>query len=137
MADIFDNKVLCRKCDSEMKKSNVSKNGFTLRALVCPNAECREQIIHPVDEGDYNRFINLKNKQYIVKMRPVGNSHVVSIPKEIINFMNEQKKIMDEMVQLCMEDFNKLTLNFRQKARSFNSSFLEPNELKTQRERRL
>jgi hypothetical protein len=44
----------------------------------------------------------------------VGNSYAVSIPKEIVSFMNEQKKIMDEMVKLCFEDFGRLSLNFEE-----------------------
>jgi len=112
MTDIFDNKILCKKCDKEMKKAKVSKNGFILRAVVCP--KCNSKIIHPVDEQEYNKYINLKNKEFKVKMRLVGNSYAVSIPKEIVSFMNEQKKIMDEMVKLCFEDFGKLSLRFKE-----------------------
>ena len=95
-----------------MQKTKISKNGFVFRVLVCPNKNCHEKIIHPVDEQEYNKFINLKNKEFKVKMRLVGNSYAVSIPKEIVSFMNEQKKIMDEMVRLCFEDFGRLSLNF-------------------------
>jgi len=45
-------------------------------------------------------------------MRLVGNSYAVSIPKEIVSFMNEQEKIMDSMVKLCFEDIGRLSLNF-------------------------
>ena len=45
-------------------------------------------------------------------MRLVGNSYAVSIPKEIVSFMNEQKKIMDDMVKLCFEDMGRLSLSF-------------------------
>jgi|SRR3989344_4382657 len=110
MADIFENTILCRKCNSKMQKANITKNGFIFRAVVCP--KCEEKIIHPHDADEYNRFINLKNKEFHVKMRLVGNSYTVSIPKEIVSFMNEQRKIMDEMVRLCFEDFGRLSLNF-------------------------
>ncbi|MCF7910395.1 hypothetical protein K9L16_01840 [Candidatus Pacearchaeota archaeon] len=115
MSDIFDNTILCKKCNSEMQKSQILKNGFTLRVLVCPGKDCKEKIIHPVDEQEYKKFMNLRNKEFKVKMRLVGNSYAVSIPKEIVSFMNqirEQEKIMDEMVRLCFEDFGKLSLNF-------------------------
>lgn len=95
-----------------MKKAQISKNGFILRALVCPNESCGEKLIHPVDEQEYNKFINLKNKEFKVKMRLVGNSYAVSIPKEIVSFMNEQEKIMNDMVRLCFEDLGKVSLNF-------------------------
>lgn len=95
-----------------MQKIKFIKNGFILRGVICPNESCKERIIHPVDEQEYNKFINLKNKEFKVKMRLVGNSYAVSIPKEIVSFMNDQEKIMDEMVKLCFEDFGRVTLNF-------------------------
>jgi len=112
MADIFDNTILCNKCNAKMKKAQLAKNGFLFRIMACP--KCNDKIVHPVDEQEYNRFINLKNKEFKVKMRLVGNSYAVSIPKEIVLFMNEQKKIMDEMVKLCFEDFGRLSLNFEE-----------------------
>lgn len=110
--DIFDQKILCRKCNSQMKKSEIYKNGFVFRAVVCSNGKCGEKIIHPADESEYSKFINLKNKDFRVKMRMVGNSYAVSIPMEIVQFMNEQKSKMDEMVKLCFEDMGRLSLNF-------------------------
>ena len=110
MNDIFDNKILCSKCNSQMQKSNLIRNGFLLRAMVCP--KCSGRIIHPVDEQEYNKFINLKNKEFRVKMRLVGNSYAVSIPKEIVSFMENQEKIMNEMVRLCFEESGKLSLTF-------------------------
>ena len=110
MSDIFDNKILCKKCDKEMKKINLTKSRFIFRAMICP--KCNYKLIHPVDEQEYNKFINLKNKEFKVKMRLVGNSYAVSIPKEIVSFMNAQEKAMNEMVKLCFEDVGKLSLNF-------------------------
>jgi len=110
--DIFDNKILCGKCEVEMQKAKVSKNGFLLRAVICE--KCHEKILHPVDEQNYNKFINLRNKDFSVKMRLVGNSYAVSIPKEIVSFMNDQKKIMDQMVKLCFEEMGILSLNFNE-----------------------
>jgi len=108
--DIFDNTILCKKCDIKMNKTNLSKNGFVFRAIVCP--KCGDKIIHPADESEYDKFINLENKEFHVKMRLVGNSYAVSIPKEIVSFMQEQEKLMDDMVRLCFEDFGRLSLNF-------------------------
>jgi len=42
----------------------------------------------------------------------VGNSYTVSIPKEIVSFMREQEKRMDDMVQLCFQEMGRLSLNF-------------------------
>jgi len=112
MADLFDNTILCNKCTTKMQKAKIVKNGFVMRAVVCP--KCNEKIIHPADEQEYNKFINLKNKEFHVKMRLVGNSYAVSIPKEIVSFIQQQEKIMDDMVRLCFEDFGKLSLNFEE-----------------------
>ena len=110
MTDLFDNKILCKKCDRQMVKSEFTKNGFVFRAMICP--KCDNKIIHPVDIQEYDKFKNLKNKEFRVKMRLVGNSYAVSIPKEIVLLMNAQKKAMDEMVRLCFEDFGRVSLNF-------------------------
>lgn len=110
MADIFDNTILCRKCNTKMQKAQIAKNGFLFRAVICP--KCNEKIIHPADEQEYDKFVNLKNKEFHVKMRIVGNSYAVSIPKEIVSFMQQQEKIMNDMVRLCFEDMGKLSLNF-------------------------
>lgn len=110
MVDIFDNTILCKKCNTKMKKSELFKNGFLLRVMVCDG--CNEKIVHPVDEQEYNKFINLKNKDFRVKMRIVGNSYTVSIPKEIVSFIQEQEKMVDDMVRLCFEEVGRVTLNF-------------------------
>jgi hypothetical protein len=116
MNDIFDNPILCKNCDSRMKKATLSKNGFFIRAVICD--KCGHRILHPNDEAEYNQFTNLRNKEFRVKMRLVGNSYSVSIPKEIVSFMREQERIMDDMVKLCFEEAGRLSL-------SFNNQFSE------------
>jgi hypothetical protein len=108
--DIFDNTILCRKCGTKMQKVQIAKNNFLFRAVIC--SKCGEKIIHPADQQEYDKFVNLKNKEFHVKMRLVGNSYAVSIPKEIVLFMREQEKMMNDMVRLCFEDMGKLSLNF-------------------------
>jgi len=115
MTDIFNNTILCGKCDIKMNPIQIMKNGFVLRSVICPN--CNSRIIHPKDEQEYKDFISLKNKQFNVKMRFVGNSYAVSIPKEIVNFMRTQEKIMDDMVRLCFEDFGRVSLRFGDNAK--------------------
>ena len=108
--DVFDHKIICKHCNKEMEKGKVIKNGFALRALKCP--KCDGKLIHPVDEERYNKYKNLRSKQYFVKMRLVGNSYAVSIPKEIVACMKQQEKIFDDIVKLCFEDFGRLSLKF-------------------------
>ena len=113
MADIFDNTILCSRCQVKMKPVNLEKNGFILRAIECP--KCSNKIIHPKDEQEYEDFMKLKNKTFRVKMRIVGNSYAVSIPKEIVEFMHEQEKMMNDMVRLCFNEANQLNLIFGEK----------------------
>lgn len=108
--DLFENIIICNKCKKPMEKQKVIKQGFLFRAVICPI--CKKKIIHPDDEQEFNKFKNLRNKEFRVKMRLVGNSYAVSIPKEIVSFMKEQEKIMNNMVRLCFEDMGRLSLNF-------------------------
>ncbi|MBU0907536.1 MAG: hypothetical protein KKD18_01050 [Nanoarchaeota archaeon] len=114
MQDIFDAKILCKHCNIEMQPSEVLKGGFRLRAIKCP--QCSEKIIHPTDLYKFESFNNLKQKTYNVKLRVVGNSHAISIPKEIIDFINDMNKSMsshmNDMVKLCLEDFGRVSLSF-------------------------
>lgn len=110
MTDIFENTILCKNCGKKMEKTKVNKNGFHLRALECK--KCQNKIIHPQDLKEYEDFQNLKKKDFKVKLRFVGNSYAVSIPREIIDFMSEQEKKMKQMVNLCFEEIGKISLNF-------------------------
>ena len=109
--DLFDNTILCKNCHKQMKKGFVDRDGFHLRALKC--LTCPNTIIHPEDEKEFVGFKNLKNKQFKVKLRFVGNSYAVSIPREIVDFMHHQENEMDNMVNLCLEEMNRISLNFR------------------------
>lgn len=108
--DIFDHKIVCRNCSVEMKPLEMTRNGFILRAVACN--KCDNKIIHPKDEHDYKSFTDLRKKEFNVKMRFVGNSYAVSIPKEIVNFIKEHERIMNDMVKMCFEEFGTVRLNF-------------------------
>ena len=114
MTDIFDATITCKTCDEQMQQTLVDKEGFELRAMRCPS--CGDTIVHPADLNGFEHFNNLRGKTFNVKLRVVGNSHAISIPKEIITFMNEQhrhmQKRMDDIVKLCFEDFETLRVRF-------------------------
>jgi len=110
MTDIFDNEILCKNCKIKMKKASLVRSGFELRALVC--GRCGNKVIHPQDEQEYKDFLNLKNKTYKVKLRLVGNSYAISIPKEIVHFMKDMEREFDNLVRLTFEDAKKLKLMF-------------------------
>lgn len=111
MTDIFENTILCKNCHKKMQPSSITRKGFVLRTLQCDT--CKNTLIHPEDQKEYESFQNLKKKNFKVKLRFVGNSHAISIPKEIIDFMNEQDNEINEMVNLCMEDIGRISLRFR------------------------
>jgi len=136
MADIFDHAVLCNKCGKKMKKLVVERSGFRMRALECPN--CGQRTYHPSDMEEFNKYSQLQKQNFQVKLRRVGNSYTVSIPKELIDFfedaaeaaeqeaeqeaqdpfqgmqkrMKENMEHMNRMVTLALEHANKLSLNF-------------------------
>ena len=132
MADIFDHAVLCNKCGKKMKKLVVERSGFKMRALECP--ECGQRTYHPSDMEEFNKYSQLQKQNFQVKLRRVGNSYTVSIPKELIDFfegfeeageakaedpfegmhkrMKENMEHMNRMVTLALEHANKLSLNF-------------------------
>jgi hypothetical protein len=93
-----------------MKPVLISKNGFNLRALKCE--KCNEIIVHPNDKREYEEFMRLKQKDFEVKMRMVGNSYAVSIPREIVDFMKDQENMINNMVKLSFDNANRLSLMF-------------------------
>ena len=119
MADIFQHSILCDDCNKKMEDSLASKNGFNLRIKKC--GDCGKIIVHPEDRLEYENFIRLKKKEYEVKMRMVGNSYAVSIPREIVDFMKEQERMIDNMVKLSFEDAGRLRLMFNTSGSEDNS----------------
>ena len=110
MKDLFDATVLCDKCAARMEKTEIEQSGFQLRALRCP--QCNELVMHPLDMDKVAKFNELRGKNYIVKLRIIGNSHAISIPKEIVEFIHEHERAFDDMVKLCFDDMKRLTLQF-------------------------
>lgn len=113
MQDLFNEQIICNKCKKEMKKTFTIKNGFKIRTLKCD--KCGKHIYHPSDIEEYKKFTILKQRPFAVKLRIVGNSYAVSIPKEIISFIREQETIHNQMVKMCLEEAGKLSLFFSDK----------------------
>ena len=110
MQDIFNYDIICDKCKKKMDNSLIRKGGFNLRVKKCPS--CGDFLVHPDDKVEYENFVKLKKKEYEVKMRMVGNSYAVSIPREIVDFMKEQENMINNMVRLSFQDVGKLSLMF-------------------------
>ena len=108
--DIFDNVVLCGKCNSKTNKNQAVKDGFQLRVLECPR--CSEIIYHPADLKEYDNFKRLKARDFNVKLRMVGNSFCVSIPRELVDFHREFEKEFNDLVRLSLEGPGKISMFF-------------------------
>lgn len=117
MEDIFNNPILCKNCNVQTRDETIYKNGFNIRAKRC--SQCNKLIYHPLDIQEYKNFDKLKSKQFQVKLRFVGNSYTVSIPKEIIDFQEEFDREMNKLINMCLEEPTKLSLFFSRKIRRF------------------
>ena|SRR3989344_8306581 len=116
MADIFDTTMMCDACHQETLKKTIERDGFPLRIAECPS--CHKVWHHPLDMQDYESFSRLRQKQFKVKLRLVGNSYTVSIPREIVEFEEEMRREMaqmDRMINLCLEQPDKLSLFFERR----------------------
>ncbi|MBI2666910.1 hypothetical protein HYX13_04820, partial [Candidatus Woesearchaeota archaeon] len=100
-------------------------DGFELRAWECQ--KCSSVIYHPSDLRDYEDYKKLRKQNFNVKLRLVGNSFCVSIPKEIIDFQNEMlneleqeqrqmERKITQLVRLNLEEPGKIGLFFFQKS---------------------
>ncbi|MFH1592276.1 MAG: hypothetical protein ABIB47_02835 [Candidatus Woesearchaeota archaeon] len=116
MEDIFNHTILCNKCNLETKGTTIYKGAYKLRAKECPN--CGKIIYHPIDLEEYKNFNNIKNKQFQVKLRLVGNSYTVSIPREIIEFQEEMHQEINKLISMSLEEPEKLSLFFTRRIRS-------------------
>jgi len=106
---------MCEKCNSKTDKGFIVKDGFKIRAWSCP--ECKGKYEHPADLQELKNFRELKKKQFNVKLRLVGNSYAVSIPREIIEFHESMEKEFEKMVRLAFEEPDRLSLFFTRSKR--------------------
>ena len=73
------------------------------------------------DKKEYEGFVRLKQKEYNVKMRMVGNSYAVSIPREIVDFMQEQDVLQSSATNIV--------INGEEEYYTFKDDFFTPNFL--------
>jgi len=114
MKDLFETIIVCKKCNKRTEKVTVNKDGFHLRGWKCPS--CEEVWIHPADLKEYEDFQKIKHKEFQVKLRMVGNSYTVSIPREIVEF-GEIKR--DKIVKVSLDQPEKVTLFFSRVTKKF------------------
>ena len=131
MSDLFDNVILCRQCGKEMQKETIVKNGVTLRSAHCE--KCHKREFHPLDLAKLREFQELRQRPFRVKLRMVGNSYAVSIPREIIDFFEEADRMFEE-VEMKFSDFDKLMLSFHQHKTIIHSK-ISPRETRAREEK--
>ena len=114
MNDLSDTIIICKECNRRTVKGILNKNGFKIRCWKCP--ECGETWAHPGDLKEYEDFQKIKHKEFQVKLRMVGNSYTVSIPREIVEF-GEIKR--DEIVKVCLDQPERVILFFSKVTKKF------------------
>lgn len=107
MEDIYDTTIVCGQCHKTTEKAIISKDGFRIRAWHC--VKCGKKWLHPADTKAYEDFLKIKQMQFNVKLRQVGNSWAISIPKEIIQF--EAVKAT-KTVHVSLDEPNRVTISF-------------------------
>lgn len=112
MADIFENTIVCESCNKKTKRATAIKDGYKIRFWYCQ--KCNKKWPHPLDLENYNNFKKIKRKKFNVKLRIVGNSYAVSIPREIIAFQEDFNKL-NKIISLCLEEPEKLSLFFNKR----------------------
>lgn len=108
MVDIFETTIICDNCNRKTTKHEIVKGGFRIRAWKCPS--CKREWSHPTDKQAYDDFQRLKEKQFQVKLRMVGNSYAISIPHEIIEFEEEFNRELNKLISISMEEPGKISL---------------------------
>ncbi len=115
MADLFNTTILCENCNKKTNKGELFKDGFKLRYWECK--DCNKKYLHPLDQQNYENFQKLRQKEFHVKLRMVGNSYTVSIPKEIIDFEEEFDQEMSKLINLNLEEPGKISIFLRKSIR--------------------
>lgn len=111
MADISSATVVCNNCNLKTEKGYIEKDGFQIRTWNCP--KCKSVWEHPGDLQEFDNFKRIKQKEFNVKLRLVGNSYAISIPKEIIEFHEAMEREFDDMVRLMLDGPDRLSLFFQ------------------------
>lgn len=114
MKTISNAQINCPNCNKETAKAQEIIEGFRLRFHQCP--KCHEKFYISNDLKEFEEFKKIRQRHFQVKLRTVGNSFTVTIPKEIIDFEERFKQMeheMNKMMNLSLEEPGKVSLYFR------------------------
>lgn len=84
MGDIWEESLVCTKCNKKTEKLVLNRDNFDIRVWKCK--DCKKTWPHPLDDKKFSEWKDIKDQEFKVKIREVGNSAVVSIPSEISSF---------------------------------------------------
>ena len=120
MNDLFTTTVMCDACNKKTTKGFVVKDTCHLRVWKCDT--CHKVWYHPNDLQEYQEFKKIRGKTFQVKLRMVGNSYTVSIPREIIEFQEDLQQHINKILYLTLEEPEKLSIFFKKELKKMMES---------------
>ena len=91
------------ECGNMASKSTVKYKDYEVRGWVCK--KCKREYLHPEDSLKISKLEALKKNHIRVKIRTVGQSLVITLPKEIAELYGLEK---GETVELSSEGLKKI-----------------------------
>lgn len=102
------NEIPC-ECGDMASRSSVKYKDYEVRGWTC--RKCRKEYIHPEDSLKISRLEALKKSNVRVKIRTVGQSLVITLPKKISELYGLEK---GETVRLSPDGMKKIEINLDQ-----------------------
>lgn len=93
------------ECGAMASKRTIKYKDYEVRGWVCE--KCKKEYIHPEDSLKISKLEALKKEHVKVKIRTVGQSLVITLPKEVAEVYDLEK---GETVELLPENFKKLRI---------------------------
>lgn len=103
--DISQWKEIPCECGNMASRSTIKYNDYEIRGWICK--KCMKEYIHPEDSLKISKIEALKKSGIKVKIRTVGQSLVITLPKELAEVYNLEK---GEMVELVPESLKKIEI---------------------------
>lgn len=93
------------ECGGMARRSTVKYKNYEVRGWICK--KCKKEYIHPEDSLKISKLEELRKSKVRVKIRTVGQSLVITLPKEIAKLYGLEK---GETVELSPENFKKIEI---------------------------
>ncbi len=93
------------ECSSMASKSTVKYKEYEVRGWIC--RKCKKEYVHPEDSIKISKLEALEKNRIRVKIRTVGQSLVITLPKEIAELYGLEK---GEMVELSPGNLKKIEI---------------------------